>query len=234
MKCCNRCREQKPLDAFGKQRNAPDGLRYACKACTAERYKAWREANPEIYRSSVERWRKANPDRVRGHDDARRARDPERHRAKSRADYRKHKERYREAHRRWLAKPENVEKQKEAVRLATKAWRQNNATHRKAYEKAYRTANPEIYRDADARKRAKRREAPGRFAKADIAALLETQAGLCAYCSEDITAGFHIDHKMPLARGGTNWPDNLCLACAPCNQSKHTKTVEEFRRSIGL
>ena len=33
---------------------------------------------------------------------------------------------------------------------------------------------------------------------------------------------------VPLARGGTNWPDNLCLACDGCNLAKGTLTADEF------
>ena len=34
MKRCSRCKQEKPLSAFGKQWNHPDGLRYACRECT--------------------------------------------------------------------------------------------------------------------------------------------------------------------------------------------------------
>jgi len=31
---------------------------------------------------------------------------------------------------------------------------------------------------------------------------------------------FHFDHKVPLAAGGTNSPENICLACPECNLVK--------------
>lgn len=42
----------------------------------------------------------------------------------------------------------------------------------------------------------------------------------CAYCgsTEDLT----IDHRIPISRGGTNWPSNLVPACRKCNKTKHT------------
>jgi 5-methylcytosine-specific restriction endonuclease McrA len=62
----------------------------------------------------------------------------------------------------------------------------------------------------------------------------------CAYCtrSTQLTwtrrwpyfGGFHIDHIIPVARGGTNHPDNLTLACPTCNLEKYTMTAEEFLR----
>lgn len=42
-------------------------------------------------------------------------------------------------------------------------------------------------------------------------------------------AGLRVDHVIPVARGGSNWPANLVPACNSCNSKKHAKSVEEFR-----
>lgn len=58
--------------------------------------------------------------------------------------------------------------------------------------------------------------------------LVKKRAGnRCEYClsHQDYVMGLlEIDHVFPLAKGGTNIEDNLCLACALCNQHKWTKT----------
>lgn len=36
-KQCSRCKESKPLEAFGKHRRQPDGLHYYCRSCVRER-----------------------------------------------------------------------------------------------------------------------------------------------------------------------------------------------------
>jgi hypothetical protein len=49
----------------------------------------------------------------------------------------------------------------------------------------------------------------------------------CEYClsHQDYVMGIlQIDHVMPVAKGGSNAEDNLCLACELCNQYKWTKT----------
>lgn len=49
----------------------------------------------------------------------------------------------------------------------------------------------------------------------------------CEYClsHQDYMMGrLQIDHIQPLAKGGVNTEDNLCLACELCNQYKWTKT----------
>jgi 5-methylcytosine-specific restriction endonuclease McrA len=41
---------------------------------------------------------------------------------------------------------------------------------------------------------------------------------------------FHIDHIVPVSRGGSNRDDNLCVACAPCNLRKSAKVGTEWRQ----
>jgi 5-methylcytosine-specific restriction endonuclease McrA len=40
---------------------------------------------------------------------------------------------------------------------------------------------------------------------------------------------WHIDHDIPVCRGGTNKESNLVLACAACNLAKRDRTGDEFR-----
>lgn len=47
----------------------------------------------------------------------------------------------------------------------------------------------------------------------------------CSYCGGPYE---ELDHSIPLASGGTNWPSNLRPACVPCNRKKSTKTIWEF------
>jgi 5-methylcytosine-specific restriction endonuclease McrA len=57
--------------------------------------------------------------------------------------------------------------------------------------------------------------------------LLEKWGRTCAYCG---TTGvpLQIEHIVPKARGGSNRMSNLTLACQPCNDTKGTRTAEEF------
>lgn len=53
------------------------------------------------------------------------------------------------------------------------------------------------------------------------------QEGLCFYCKKTLSIS-HLEHKIPLSRGGFHDISNVCLACPPCNLRKGTKTAEEF------
>lgn len=84
------------------------------------------------------------------------------------------------------------------------------------------------------RLRAHRRGAPGRFSAADVRAMWRAQDRRCAYCARPLgplyasPPGYHVEHRVPLERGGDNAPPNLCLSCPSCNAEKGTMTDDEF------
>jgi 5-methylcytosine-specific restriction endonuclease McrA len=47
----------------------------------------------------------------------------------------------------------------------------------------------------------------------------------CAYCDGRAS---HLDHVVPLSRGGTDTEANIVPACASCNLSKGAKTLAEW------
>ncbi len=61
----------------------------------------------------------------------------------------------------------------------------------------------------------------------ELAHMLRVQSGACAYCAEDITAKYAIDHKTPRSRGGSDATENLHLTCARCNAEKYNRTHTE-------
>lgn len=63
---------------------------------------------------------------------------------------------------------------------------------------------------------------------ADLERLLFEQKGRCFYCSTPLSAERHLEHKVPLARGGAHALENVCWSCPPCNLRKSTKTAQEF------
>jgi len=48
----------------------------------------------------------------------------------------------------------------------------------------------------------------------------------CEYCQSHqkyVMGRLQVDHIIPVARGGSDDEENLCLACKPCNQHKWAK-----------
>ena len=65
-----------------------------------------------------------------------------------------------------------------------------------------------------------------RIGTSKVVELMRQSGGTCAHCGSE--GKLHVDHILPLSRGGSNELENLQMLCAPCNQSKHTKTMDEW------
>jgi len=140
------------------------------------------------------------------------------------------------------ASPAERERRREYFRLWQSEYRRNNSTRIKATEAkrekhktkrmaetaAWKAANKEATSLHARAAKAKRRAAEGSYTRQDVERMMAEQAGCCAACPVDIREAFHVDHKIPLSRGGSNWPANLQLLCEPCNKSKGKKTMEEW------
>lgn len=69
--------------------------------------------------------------------------------------------------------------------------------------------------------------------KEHLIAIVEVGEIVCYYCNVSLEPEeVHIEHKLPVARGGTNSRKNLALACATCNLRKGKKTESEFRHYL--
>lgn len=80
MKMCRMCLESKTAGNFYAKPESRDGLYSYCKACTAKRNRASREARPEVFKERSRAYRKANYEAIRKSARAYREADPERHR----------------------------------------------------------------------------------------------------------------------------------------------------------
>lgn len=57
--------------------------------------------------------------------------------------------------------------------------------------------------------------------------IFERDGRVCRYCG-DTDGPFHIDHIKPVARGGADGEDNLCVACQSCNFAKAARFNSEW------
>jgi 5-methylcytosine-specific restriction endonuclease McrA len=80
------------------------------------------------------------------------------------------------------------------------------------------------------RRRARALGAGPSFTAAEWTALVGAYGNRCAY--DGAPGPLHADHRLPLARGGTNEIQNILPACARCNLRKHLMTEEEFRARL--
>ena len=119
-------------------------------------------------------------------------------------------------------------------RLANKRWRAANKELCRQMKKAWRKANPDTARASNRNRRALQRQAEGSHTATDIKRIFSDQRGRCGYCRKPIKSRYHVDHIVPLSRGGSNWPKNIQLLCAPCNMQKHTADAIIFAQEKGM
>jgi 5-methylcytosine-specific restriction endonuclease McrA len=100
---------------------------------------------------------------------------------------------------------------------------------------AWRAANPEKRRIYVHNYRARKLENGGKLSPGISAKLFKLQRGKCACgCGRPLGDGFHLDHIIPLALGGTNADDNIQLLRATCNHQKSSKHPIDFMQQRGF
>lgn len=169
-------------------------------------------------------------------------RDPEVRRQKARERNARPEVKEREAERlrkSYLARKEEIDarrreryranREKELAR--NRVWRASNVEHHRALCRKWAKDNPLSMRAIVARRRSRLSSVEGSYRAADIRLLFIQQGGLCKACACSLER-YHVDHIIPITRGGSNWPENLQLLCPTCNRSKSNKTMEEWRNYV--
>lgn len=192
---CGTCKTQKSVKDFHRNNSRKTGYSNACKVCVLKRTKARYDKNPEFYRAKTSKWREKNPGAA--NEMARRYREKYPERAKDSV------RRYKQAN-------------QESIKLATKAWA---------------IKNHESILSRNRQKRAIKRNAISEpYTKDDI---LNRWGTDCHICNKpiDLTAsrrrsnGLHLDHVIPLSKGGPDIIANIKPAHAFCNISKKDKLI---------
>jgi 5-methylcytosine-specific restriction endonuclease McrA len=150
------------------------------------------------------------------------AQDPESHRARSKA---------------WQSSPEG--------RAYRRAYLQANAGKRQAWARQDRQKNPERYaaywkqwagENAEAvaeigrMRRARQKGNPDSIGVPawEWRKILNRFQGRCAYCGV-VPDVLHMDHVVPISKGGRHAPANVVPACQKCNLTKHAMFLSVWR-----
>lgn len=90
--------------------------------------------------------------------------------------------------------------------------------------------NPDKVRAGTLLRGRRSKNAPGIATPEQIAARAAYFGNVCSYCGGPYE---HVEHAIPLSRGGTNWPANIRPSCQFCNLSKGPRTIFEFLATRG-
>jgi 5-methylcytosine-specific restriction endonuclease McrA len=254
-KVCARCKVEQPRSNFHKA-SKPDGLHVYCKTC----YNEWRKGRNALKRAANRHKAIFNedgkicpsckvrkplseyyPNIAREHgvnsycrecDKAYRAQDRKDKPAKYRGYYDAY---YGEGGKERALAYSNANRDK--VRANGKTSYFKHVDEYKARRRQHYIENKPTYKVRWQRRRALEKMAEGYHTTADLNELYELTDGRCGYCGVpvfwEVDRDVHIDHMLPISRGGSNWPDNLCIACETCNTSKHDKTPDEWQKVRG-
>jgi len=206
------------------------------KARKAARDRAWKAGHPEYvngYQRAYDlkhpekkqarnrRYRLRHPEKIAVSKLAWKLRNQEKVKANDRAYYIKHrKERIDRATAWWKANPDKV---REKNKLWQRKQRAKNPEHSRTLVRKWRQLNPEKWREANRTARHRRRarlkaNTVARFTRTQWLAKVASYDGRCAYC--DIGLYEHMDHIIPLSRGGPHSLANVVPACKSCNEKK--------------
>jgi len=132
-----------------------------------------------------------------------------------------------------------AEREPERKKELARKWNAANSPANVARARKWKEANPERAREinlvADQNRRSRLMGAEGSHTTEDVEKILWRQKFKCAECGCNIRAAGsrHVDHIVPISKGGSNWPSNLQLLCVACNLRKSAKDPLDFARERG-
>lgn len=198
-KCCH-CGKELPVSQFYRSKRRVDGYAENCIECRKQLYRNELLKDPEIFKK---RWKRymSNPET---------------------------KKRYSNYRTGWVIK--NPEKHK----AACKNWHEaHKEYHSMLVKNWYKTENGKHHtKKKSANRRVLERNA-GRLSSKVVQEVEFENIALygaltCVYCKDPIQGKYHLEHKIPLIRGGKNEKNNLAISCPSCNLHKGTMTDKEF------
>ncbi len=117
-------------------------------------------------------------------------------------------------------------------------WRRENPEKDREIHKSWGKRNPDTLRALSSRRRCRVRNAHGSHTAQDRIDVYNQQNGECFYCKKRIARGRndatdelsigHLDHYIPIAKGGSNDKTNLVYACLYCNEAKRDLMPDDF------
>lgn len=224
-KHCSKCGALKEADQYSPDRRAKDGLQSSCRECSARRHSEKYHADPAAARARQRNYVSLNKEAVYAINNKSRVKNNNKIRARKKASYESQKD-----------NPEFKAKRRAQTKRGSK--------RKAAYDREYRAQNRErlvekaanwsaanplkrrtICHSYDARRRANK---SGGDSTAAITKWAKNTKKTCFWCGRKRLRDYHVDHFVPLSRGGKHEIRNLVIACGPCNIRKSATMPGRF------
>lgn len=195
---CGKCKQIKSADQFHKSSKNQSGLQSLCKSCDRERKRQWQKDNPDKVKAYSKKYEDAN------------------------------REKRREKNRKWSKENSEYELRRH------KEWAKNNPERVKERNKKNYDKHRDMYIYLANRRRATRLKSNTEYYAAKE--VIQAYGSDCHICGKKIDLdaprrpkftgdvsfhmGLHLDHLVPLSRGGEDTIKNVRPAHAICNLQK--------------
>ena len=130
-------------------------------------------------------------------------------------------------------KQQLTEAQKEVKRLRDAEYKQKHKEQLKEKKKNYYKSDIGKLNQKCAKQRQRARKYGHKTTTNDIRKLLLQAQDKCYWCKSKLNNNYHIDHYVPLSKGGTNEITNLVISCPKCNLEKNAKDPYLFAITKG-
>lgn len=211
-KICTKCNEYKNINDFRKHKRRKDGHSSSCRSCDTERDKLYYAKNKSNILEKQKEFRENNKDIVA---------------ERKKREYENNKERYAERNKLWH------NENKERVNENSRNWSKRNKKKRAEHRKKWRMNNKDKIYSYGLKRRSYKQKVS--FVTHERIEILERYNYTCQCCGirvHDRSTGHwntpdkaHIDHIIPVSKGGNSELDNLQLLCRTCNLSKSDKII---------
>lgn len=208
-KICRDCKRELPLESFHKNKGCKDGVRPECRECVHKKRIEYYARTREKSQAYSRNYYHENAEHVKSY--------VKKHAERNKLKNRERLKRWREANREKLLVDKRndymINKEKYAER-----------------SRQYQKQHPEYGRISHHRRRAQTKGVSGTFTAQQLLAKFDYFGWRCYLCHTSLSfKDLELDHRKPLALGGSNWIANIAPACQKCNQTKGNKTESEFR-----
>lgn len=254
-KTCTKCGESKAVALFSKDKKRKDGLKFSCKSCDVASGLAHRTANKEKIRLRHSAYYLANKESLAVKAASLHKAAKERNQS-ARAEFANiatHKTCKKCNESKLVDEFSLHTSKKDGLQIYCKAcisicysksdatvsrvaeYRKENRTLLSNKQAAWRESNQDVIKVLRHTRRSREKSVGGTLSMGVTKLLMSEQAGKCACCLVDLlTTGHHLDHVVPISKGGPNVDSNIQLLCPTCNHEKSAKHPLAWMAAKGI
>ena len=255
-KTCSKCRQEKPITEYNKDKSRSDGLFPQCNSCKNEgkrkRYKenkkiideqnkVWVKNNPDKVKAIKTKYRNKNRNEINKRANERRNKNKEHYNSINRKYYKRNREnilkkqkRYRDSNKDVIRKTQqkHYNKNKDNILKYHKEYRVKYPEKHKEHVRRWNKSNPEKRRIYTMNRIARLKNSEGSFTSEEWEVLKKSCEYSCLCCGvKEPKTKLSIDHVIPLSKNGSNSITNIQPLCLSCNQKKGVKNTD-YRKGM--